>query len=138
MKKEKTIDLSEEMKAVVEELIIRNSGKCVIRAGELVKLVYPRVSAEYKESSIMPRDYCYNRVNKDPASTKHPRLLEMLGDGMYICLGEDYPYSKPMYTQPTGTKNEIVVGNWENGIFTLNENWEKCGLKKPTFKNVKK
>ena len=92
----------------------------------------------YGKMEVIPSDYCYNRVNKDPASVEHPRLFEMVGNGVYVCLGEDYPYNKPMYTQPTGTKNEIVVGIWENGVFTPNENWEKCGLKEPTFKNVKK
>lgn len=123
--------IAEQVKIVVEELIDKNNGECVISNCDLVKLV--NTCFGRTEGSIMARDYCYNRVNKDPRSVRNPRLFEFLGNGRYRCLGEKYLYTGEVYTQPAGAKDKIVVGNWENGVFTPNENWEKCGLKECMF-----
>ena len=60
------------------------------------------------KNSIIPSDYCYNLVNKDPASFKL-HLFESLGKGKYKCLGPSYPYSGPILW-----KGE-PVGKWEHG-----------------------
>ena len=71
---------------------------------DLVAKAYPGT----KKRNIIPSDYCYNSVNKDPASFKL-HLFELLGDGKYKCLGPDYPYSGPILW-----KGE-QVGKWEHG-----------------------
>jgi hypothetical protein len=71
---------------------------------DLVAKAYPGT----KKRNIIPSDYCYNSVNKDPASFKL-HLFELLGDGKYKCLGPDYPYSGPILW-----KGE-PVGKWEHG-----------------------
>ena len=128
---------AEQMKTVVEKLIAQKGIGCEVEVGELGALLeeeYP----DFPEGSVLPQDYCYDRVNKDRQSTSNPRLFKLVRRGVYACLGENYPYGEPMYTFPKDTGEKIHVGNWENGFFTPNENWEKCGLKEPTFKNVKK
>lgn len=62
--------------------------------------------------SVVPPDYCYNKINKDPASF-NLHLFESLGAGRFKCLGQNYPYSGPIYW-----KGE-QVGKWDKGKYQL-------------------
>ena len=119
--------IPEQMRTVINEIISEYGPRYRISLKELYELLGARFQT--KEGSIIPSDYCYNRVNKGIDFYKKPRLLEFLGDGMYECLGENYPYDKAVYTKPKGSKQEIVVGHWENGTFVPNSNWEQYCLK---------
>ena len=120
-----TID--EQMRTVVNEIISEYGVHYKIGLRELYELLGARFQTN--SGSIIPSDYCYNRVNKGIEFHKKPRLFRFLGDGMYECLGENYPFDGPVYTQPKGTKAEIIVGCWENGVFTPNANWDLYCLK---------
>ena len=72
-----------------------------------------------KRNAVIPTDYCYNRVNKDKASfILH--LFEYLGDARFRCLGQNYPYSGPIYWKRKGTTgNGEKVGKWKQGQYQL-------------------
>ena len=58
--------------------------------------------------SIIPSDYCYNRVN-DGITLSKPTFFEYLGHNNYRCLGENYPYTGDIYHK------EQIVGVCQNG-----------------------
>ena len=62
--------------------------------------------------SVIPSDYCYNLVNRDPNSFKNP-LFEFLPHKRYLWLGPDYPYSGVIcwLGKP--------VGEWQQGKYQL-------------------
>lgn len=64
-------------------------------------------------SSIIPSDFCYNRLNKGIAFRKH--LFEYVQGNGYLYLGENYPYTGLIYHRPLKSKKDIVVGEWVRG-----------------------
>jgi len=85
-------------------------GKTFARE-EIIDLVVSAYSGTLR-GSVIPSDYCYNYINKDPASFKL-HLFESLGDGAFKCLGLDAAYSGAIYW-----KTE-KVGQWEQGKYQL-------------------
>lgn len=64
-------------------------------------------------SSVIPSDYCYNRINKGIIFTNH--LFLRLSHSKYEYVGENYPYSGEIYWKEKKAKNDVIVGKWENG-----------------------
>jgi hypothetical protein len=64
--------------------------------------------------SVLPSDFCYNRVNEGIDFKQTTRLFEYV-NGKYKYLGENCKYSGMIYRKPTGSGNETVVGYWVNG-----------------------
>ena len=116
-----TID--EQMRTVVTEIVSEYGDRYRISLKELYELLSARFQTN--SGSIIPSDYCYNRVNKGIEFHKKPRLFHFLGEGMYECLGENYLYTGDVENASDGT----VVGSWENGVFQKNANWELLHLK---------
>lgn len=116
-----TID--EQMRTVVSEIISEYGAHYKISLKEFYELLGARFQTN--SGSIIPSDYCYNRVNKGIDFQKKPRLLKFLGEGMYECLGENYLYSGDVENAADGA----VVGSWENGVFQKNANWDLLHLK---------
>ena len=116
-----TID--EQMRMVVAEIVSAYGAHYKIS----LKEIYELLSARFKtnSNSIIPSDYCYNRVNKGIAFEKKPHLFKFLGDGMYECLGEGYPFTGDV----ENANDSVVVGSWEDGVFHKNANWNLLGLK---------
>lgn len=117
----------DQLKEITDELISQNGMGCEINSGELKALISTHFGTNL--SSIIPSDYCYNRVNKGIVFSKHSRLFAYVDRGVYKCLGTDYLYNEPAFTRPKDSNTDVMVGIWENGDFTPNENWERCGLK---------
>lgn len=65
--------------------------------------------------SIIPSDYCYNRINNGIDFEKFLHIFEFLGSCMYKYLGENYPYSGTIFHKPKGGF-EIAIGKWSNGV----------------------
>lgn len=122
-----TID--EQMRRVVTEIVSEYGVHYKISLKELYELLGARFQTN--SGSIIPSDYCYNRVNRGVDFHKKPHLFKFLGDGMYECLGTNYSFSEPepVYTRPKDAKNDVEVGRWVNGIFQTNSNWDLFGLK---------
>ncbi len=67
--------------------------------------------------SIIPSDYCYNRLNKGIKFDKH--LFIYLERNLYKYVGENYKYSGKVYHKPHKSNNEIEVGEWTNGNYCI-------------------
>lgn len=65
------------------------------------------------KQSIIPSDYCYNRLNNGIKFNKH--LFEFINRNSYKYLGENYPYNGKIFHGPQRQK-ERVCGEWKNGI----------------------
>lgn len=81
-----------------------------------VKTTFPYDN--FSISSVVPPDYCYNRVND--GLFNNPKLLdfnifEYEGFDSFKYLGENYPYEGVILQNPTDTNIEIEVGKWING-----------------------
>ena len=116
-----TID--EQMRIIVKEIISEYGPRHRVSLKELYELLGAHFQTN--SGSIIPSDYCYNRVNKGIEFHKKPRLFNFLGEGMYECLGENYLYTGDV----KNASDETVVGSWENGVFQENANWELLHLK---------
>lgn len=64
--------------------------------------------------SIIPSDYCYNRINNG-ITVESPTVFEYVKHGTYKCLGENYPYSGVIYHKPRGSY-EFPIGHCVNGV----------------------
>lgn len=84
------------------------------------KQIIDIVNTKYhNETSILPSDYCYNRINLDIANDfeKRMHIFEYVKKNVYRFLGENVSY-----TGDIEYKN-IVVGSWKNGnIVYLDKN----------------
>lgn len=119
--------INEQMKTVVDEIISEYGLHYKISLKELYELLGARFGTN--SGSVIPSDYCYNRTNKGIEFLKKPRLFSFLGDGMYECLGENYPFNGSVYANEKGSSEEVEVGTWENGVFCKNDNWNLYCLK---------
>ena len=99
-----TID--EKMIAAVDDLITTHGAEYIATRQELLSLLHNKY--EVALGSIIPSDYCYNRINDGIALSK-PTLFEYVEAGRYRCLGENYPYNGNIYHK------DLVVGKCENG-----------------------
>ena len=65
--------------------------------------------------SIIPSDYCYNRLNNGIKFEKHLHLFEYTDDKKYRYLGLDYPFCGKILHKCKGGF-EVVVGELVNGV----------------------
>lgn len=73
--------------------------------------------------SVILSDYCYNRFNNGIPFNKH--LFLYINRNTYKYLGEHYPYTGLIFHKPKGSDEEIVIGEWRNGVSSF---YEKRGL----------
>lgn len=106
-----TID--EQMEVIANELSIKFGTEFVITLQGIYEIFLMKYSTSTKRGSIIPSDYCYNRVNNG-ITLKKPALFEFLGNGNYRCLGTNYPYNGPIYHKPKG-QVEFIVGRCMDG-----------------------
>ena len=121
------MNIHEQMQIITAELISEYGIGYRVSTCELKTLVSARFGTN--EGSVIPTDYCYNRVNKGIRFLERTPLFAYVGRGVYECLGENYRFNGPVYTHAKGEKSEIIVGDWKDGFFTSNSNWELHFLK---------
>lgn len=63
--------------------------------------------------SIIPSDYCYNRLNKGIKFNKH--IFIYLERNLYKYVGENYKYTGKVYHKPRKSRLDVVVREWKNG-----------------------
>ncbi len=100
-----TID--QKMIDAVKYLIEADGVGHITTTAELLALLQEKYQITH--GSIIPSDYCYNRVN-DGITLSKPTLFEYLTRGQYRCLGKNYPYDGDIYHK------EQVVGKCKNGV----------------------
>lgn len=81
--------------------------------------LYSLVTATYpmNRNSFLPADYCYNRTNEGIDFEKHVHLFARTDEGNYLILGENYPYSGPVYYRKRGETKDSICGVWTNGLY---------------------
>lgn len=101
------------MSMLVSDLIHRFGLGYTISAQEIRQLMKDRYGTN--PGSVIPSDYCYNRVNNGINYLTKPTLFEYDADtGCYKCLGI-YPYNGDVYCRPRGKSHDIRVGVCING-----------------------
>lgn len=91
----------------------------VFTRAEIVNLVVSKYGCN--PTSIIPSDYCYNRLNNGINYEKHLHLFEYTDTNQYRYLGLDYPYTGKIIHKPKGGY-EIIVGELKNGNLTFYDN----------------
>lgn len=86
-------------------------------------------------SSIILSDYCYNRINDGIMFDRH--IFEYIEQGRYKYLGENHPYTGIVIHKPKGSKDEFIVGEWDNGKLTMYEIMINKRTRKPIPTDVK-
>ena len=66
-------------------------------------------------SSVVPSDFCYNRVNDGIGFRKDNRIFKYIRRNAYEYIGENYPYTVKIFHKPFKSKTEVVVGEWVKG-----------------------
>lgn len=66
-------------------------------------------------NSVLPSDFCYNRVNDGINFKKGNWLFRYVERNAYEYLAENYPYTGEVVHKPYRSKTEKVVGHWVNG-----------------------
>ena len=122
-------NIHDKIKEVIDALVEQGFDDREFTAGELITLIQERTDIR-EDGSIMPRDYCYNRVNKGIAAGNtfdvvRPRLLHYEEYGVYRCIGSNKPYTGIVKARPKGEKSDTIVGEWIKGEFFPNEKWEE-------------
>lgn len=87
---------------------------CIVSRCDIVNEFF--TSYYRKVSSIIPSDYCYNRINDDYQSQVNTPLFEYIGRNGYRCWGENYPYNGFIYQKPKYRNFNEEVGECVNGI----------------------
>ncbi len=85
---------------------------------EILEMVRNRFPNDvFPIKSIIPSDYCYNLTNlgkiDDPVLYDF-NIFEHIDKGVYVYLGENYPYNKDIFHRPKGGK-PYKIGSWTNG-----------------------
>ena len=86
------------------------------------------------ETSILPSDYCYNRINNGIPFNRH--LFIRLSPGEYKYVGENFSYTGWIYQKSRTSKKGEIVGRWENGNYELLEQNRPVPKEKRTPRTV--
>ena len=105
-----TID--EQLTIVANELADEFECEHIITRSELQNIMRQRFNVT--PGSVIPSDYCYNRLNNG-ITLKKPTLFEFLGGGRYRCLGENHCYNGPIKHRPRGSSIDEIVGQCIDG-----------------------
>ena len=76
---------------------------------DMIQSAYPGTN----RSSVIPPDYCYNRVNRGIPFRDH--VFEYLGGNRYRVLGTNYDYEGIIYWREKHTNHDRPVGEWRKG-----------------------
>ena len=94
----------------IKDLLKDNIGRFVSTSEikDALKLKYGT-----NASSIIPSDYCYNRINGGIKFNKH--IFQWLDHNTYRYLGEKYPFTGLIFHKPANQNIELIIGEWING-----------------------
>ena len=110
--KEKGMRIQDLLGMLVTELIEDRGHGCEVTAQEICQMMHDRFGTN--PGSVIPSDYCYNRVNYGINVVTKPTFFEYVDRDIYRCLGA-CPYEGPVMHRPKGERADIQVGVCENG-----------------------
>ena len=85
---------------------------------EIVQKVHTKFGRNPR--SIIPSDYCYNRLNYGIDYEKSVHLFEYTDERKYRYLGPGIKYNGSIFHKPKGQR-ETCIGYVNNGVLFLNE-----------------
>lgn len=97
---------------VINEFVHENGTDKIMTKQEITDLILNKFKINPK--SIIPSDYCYNRINKGIPLSR-PTLFEHLEKDTYVCLGENYNYNGAIYHKSKSDNIDSEVGYCKNG-----------------------
>ena len=111
--------------------VCKGNEKEIFSTSEIINLVEKRYARN--TGSIIPSDYCYNRINMGIDFKKH--IFIYVDQEKFKFVGENYPYSGKIFFKPKGGVKR-TVGEWNNGKFYLWEKFPKVSIEhyKPEMK----
>lgn len=120
--------IDEQIVEFADEMVAIYGTSHIVELREIYNLLYQKYGTN--EGSIIPTDYCYNRVNNGIQIEKKPTVFEYISRGQFRCLGANYPYNGLIYHKPK-QKKEIVVGKCIEGlrIIAPDDNYDLEALK---------
>lgn len=92
-------------------IVLENQKNQIITRSQLIEKLQKKFKVN--PSSVIPSDYYYNRINDGAKFDKH--LFHYEGKNGYKYLGENFRYSGKVYHRKKGTKEDEVVGEWDEG-----------------------
>ncbi len=95
---------------------------------EIINLVTSKYN-NCNPTSVIPSDYCYNRLNNGINYEKYLHLFIYTDDKKYRYVGLNYPYTGKIKHKPRGGF-EIVVGELKEGILIPYSENEEISTKK--------
>ena len=109
---ENDMTIDQKMVCAVNEILNHfGVGNRIVTTEELYVLLNEKYGVT--KGSVIPSDYCYNRVNDGIDPNKKPMLFEYVDRGQYLCLGENCPYNGEIYHK------DQVVGICKDGVRIL-------------------
>ncbi|MGO4926870.1 DUF7225 domain-containing protein [Streptococcus alactolyticus] len=105
----------EAMRQAISNYIDKNGIGNIVTRQELSAMVSAIMPVE--SNSFLPADYCYNRTNKGISFESHIHLFELMDDGRYKILGENYMYSGPVLGRKEDGSGYEIKGVWTEGEY---------------------
>jgi hypothetical protein len=105
------MDIEKALERVARRLRQIHGDRPIPRA-EMVRQV--SVECGCARGSVIPSDYCYDRINDGIRPREHAPMFVHEGRGLYRFVGRNYPYDGPLYHHPkSGLRQQ--VGQWVAG-----------------------
>ncbi len=87
----------------------------ILTSSQIKDMVFNKFATN--RNSVLPPDYCYNRINKGIDFNKH--IFVMINRNEYKYVGKNYPYSGLILSRAKGSEKDTIVGEWKNGKYHL-------------------
>ena len=81
----------------------------------LIDMVVDSNLGNWKRGSIIPTDYCYNRINNGIDFESQPHCFTVDEHANYRILGQDAGYTGKIYHRTRNSSKLTVVGEWRKG-----------------------
>lgn len=113
----------EKTKDMVNEYVRENGTSTEMTKAEFIEWLqtrYPNINKQ----NVYPSDMSFNRYNAGLVDFPGPLLCLMYieENDTYRLVGTDFKPDGPVY-QYKNRKNERIVGRWENGKFSFEDNY---------------
>lgn len=89
---------------------------------KIKELILTATNYKYHPDSIIPSDFCYNRINKGIDFKLH--LFEYKRRGFYIYRGENKYRNEDVWAKIKRNSKDIKVGKWQNGTYKLKDKYK--------------
>jgi len=96
-------------------IVLENHENQVLTRSQLIEKLQKKF--KINPASVIPSDYCYNRLNDGIKFEKH--LFQYKGKNEYKYLGENFRYTGKIYHRKKSSTEDEVAGEWNEGRKTI-------------------